>query len=280
VIPADVQTLKTLVREHWEREPCGIRYGRDTERESFFTKISAARYRLEPYIREFADFQGAIGKQVLEIGVGVGADFENWCAYADHATGIDLSERAIALTSERLALAAVDQDRYSLRTADAENLPFAAGKFDCVYSWGVLHHTPDTLRAFGETYRVLKHGGTLKAMIYRVPSWCGLMLYLQSLLGGNWRTSAKEAIFTGLESPGTKAYTINETRSMLKQVGYSDVVLSTTLTPGDLLTMYPSEKYDSLTFRLLWKLYPRWLVRLTGPKCGMGLLIQARKPLP
>src|SRR5262245_44089628 len=96
------ESIKSLVKEHWEREPCGIRYASANDRTRYFDEISDARYRLEPYIREFADFESAAGKRVLEIGVGAGADFENWCRYADHAAGIDLTEHSIDLTRERL----------------------------------------------------------------------------------------------------------------------------------------------------------------------------------
>ena len=31
-----------------------------------------------------------------------------------------------------------------LRVSDAEHLPFADNTFDIVYSYGVMHHSPDT----------------------------------------------------------------------------------------------------------------------------------------
>jgi len=49
---------------------------------------------------------------------------------------------------------------------DAENLPFADGSFDLVYSHGVLHHTPDTPRTIREVHRVLAPGGRAVIMLY------------------------------------------------------------------------------------------------------------------
>lgn len=155
-------SLKSKVKGHWEKEACGTRYGQEPDRKLYFDEVSAARYTLEPFIPSFADFQGAKDKTVLEIGVGAGADFQNWCNYATHATGVDLTSTAIALTGERLSVNSTSSARYSLRTADAENLPFENDSFDLVYSWGVLHHTPDTFRAFQEVFRVLKPGELLK----------------------------------------------------------------------------------------------------------------------
>lgn len=277
---AEPATLKGRVKEHWEREACGTRYGDETDRRLFFDEISAARYRLEPFIPGFADFAGASDKTMLEIGVGAGADFQNWCRHARHSTGVDLTEKAIALTIERLELNSVPRERYALQTADAENLPFEDESFDLVYSWGVLHHTPDTKRAFREVYRVLKPGGVVKAMIYHVPSWGGFMLYLRrGFARGKFSMTMKEAIYEDLESPGTKAYTLEEARDLVAQAGFEKTKVTAKLGPGDLLTIKPSAKYDSPVFRMIWRVYPRWLARLLGDRYGLDLLIEAKKPL-
>lgn len=273
------QQAKTQVKEHWETESCGTRYGADEDRQQYFEEISAARYRLEPYIQPFADFKSAHGLNVLEIGVGAGSDFQHWVDHAAHATGVDLTERAIDLTCERLQLSSTPHQRYTLRTADVEQLPFADESFDLVYSWGVLHHSPDTVRAFGEAFRVLKPGGTLRAMIYHDPSWTGLMLYLRyGVLFRQFRKSPREIIFKYLESPGTKVYTSEEASRFLTQIGFVDLKLSTKLGPGDLLTIRPSRKYDSYLFKVVRMVYPRWLVRLMGDRYGLNLLVSALKP--
>lgn len=269
---------KAEVKQHWERETCGTRYGESQDRRKYFAEISASRYTLEPYIPPFAEFGSASGRSILEIGVGAGSDFENWCAHAGHATGVDLTERGITLTAERLGLNGISPQRYTLRTADAESLPFADGTFDIVYSWGVLHHSPDTERCFEEALRVLRPGGQLKAMIYHTPSWTGLMLQLQhGIARGRIRMTMKEAIYHHLESPGTRAYTLGEAREVLNRIGYTDISLSSKLSPSDLLTIHPSDKYESLFFRLIWRAYPRWLVRRLGDKRGLNLLITATK---
>src|ERR1044072_4129994 len=110
--------LKAQVKAHWEAETCGTRYGTSAERKAYFDEISEARYRLEPYIEPFADFLRARGQTILEIGVVAVADFQNGCCYAQHATGIDLTELAIALTTERLQVNGVPGERYTLRTGD------------------------------------------------------------------------------------------------------------------------------------------------------------------
>jgi SAM-dependent methyltransferase len=271
--------LKSRVRDHWERETCGVRYGGDAvDRREWFSQIARTRQALEPYISDFARFEEARGKSVLEIGVGAGSDFIRWCEYADHATGVDLTAAGIALTSERLALEGVPECRYALLTADAERLPFPERSFDIVYSWGVLHHTPDTERAYREMFRVLRPGGVMRTMVYHVWSWTGLMLYLlHGALRGRPGQGLRGAINQHLESPGTKAYSRAEGIALATRAGFNEVDVTTRLGPGDLLLIKPSARYQGTLARLAFALYPRPLVRLLGDRFGLYLLIEGCK---
>jgi ubiquinone/menaquinone biosynthesis C-methylase UbiE len=272
-------SLKADVKSHWEAETCGTRYGASQNRREFFENVSSARYRLEPYITTFARFPEGAGREVLEIGVGAGSDFENWTRHARHATGVDLTEGAIALTQERLGLAGVDSSRFTLKVADAEGLPFADSSFDLVYSWGVLHHSPDTRAAFREVARVLRPGGVFRVMVYHVPSWVGLMLYLNhGLARGKVAMTTREAIYQHLESPGTKAYTVEEGRELVVQAGMQPVAVYPKLSFGDLLDLDPSAKHRGRKFDIAKRLYPRRVVRALGDRFGLYLLIDGRKP--
>jgi SAM-dependent methyltransferase len=150
--------------------------------------------------------------------------------------------------------------------------------FDIVYSWGVLHHTPDTGKAYREVFRVLRPGGLMRTMVYHVPCWTGLMLYLvHGLAKGAPRLGLKAAIYHHLESPGTKAYTRAEGAALATQTGFEQVSVSTGLGPGDLLQIKPSRRYQGRLARLAWELYPRPLIRLLGNRFGLYLLIEGRK---
>lgn len=267
------ETLKKRVREHWERQPCGTRDLPSGDRRAFFAELERERYAWEPYIKEFARFERGHGKRVLEIGVGAGTDFVNWVRAGANSTGVDLTEAGIALCRERLALEGLSA---TLQVADAERLPFADASFEIVYSYGVLHHSPNTQRAVDEVHRVLERGGTALIMIYHWPSWTGFLLWtLHCLLAGRPWKSARWAMAQHLESPGTKAYTVREASGLFR--AFSSVRIRPQLSHGDLLKMRPSPKYASAPYRLLWAAYPRWLVRVTGNHFGTGLLVEATK---
>jgi SAM-dependent methyltransferase len=261
--------LKDDVQRFWNAEPCGSRY---LGAQEDFDAHARARYALEPYIRDFAGFQESSGKRVLEIGVGMGADYLEWLKAGAIATGVDLSSASVERAQQRCQLAGLIPD---LRLADAEHLPFADSMFDIVYSYGVMHHSPDTAQCIREARRVLKPGGALRIMIYRHPSLTGLMLWLRyGLLRGK---SLRRSVYDHLESPGTNSFTSDEARVLMD--GFEQIEFRQEFSPGDLLLNEPSARFRGPLYRLIWKMYPRALVRAFGRKLGLFLLISARKPV-
>jgi ubiquinone/menaquinone biosynthesis C-methylase UbiE len=260
--------LKEKVRDFWNADPCGSRYLGDRVD---FEAHARARYQLEPHIHEFAGFAQSAGQRVLEIGVGMGADYLEWLKAGARATGVDLSSASLERAQRRCETAGYTPD---LRVSDAERLPFPDGTFDIVYSYGVMHHSPDTAQCIREARRVLKPGGSLRIMIYHHPSLTGFMLWLRyGLLRGK---SLRQSLYDHLESPGTKSYTQEEARAML--LGFEQIECRQAFSPGDLLLNEPSPRYQGWIYRVIWRLYPRFLVRKFGAKLGLFLLISAHKP--
>jgi SAM-dependent methyltransferase len=258
---------KEEVREFWNADPCGTRY---LEGKDDFDAHARARYKLEPYIFDFAKFQSARGLKVLEIGVGMGADYLEWLKAGAQATGVDLSAASIERARLRCEISGLLPD---LRVADAEQLPFSDNSFDVVYSYGVMHHSPNTELCVREAWRVLKPGGQARIMVYHHPSITGFMLWLRyGILRGK---SLRQSVFDHLESPGTKTYTRDEAVQLFH--GFHDVETQLVFSPGDLLLHQPSAKFQSWFYRLVWRLFPRALVRALGRRWGLFLLITATK---
>ena len=259
--------LKQDVQKFWNSDPCGTRYldgGED------FEAHARARYELEPYIADFAQFASARNLKVLEIGVGMGADYLEWLKAGAQATGIDISGISLERARRRCESAGFLPD---LRVADAEHLPFADESFDVVYSYGVMHHSPDTERCLQEARRVLKPGGEARVMLYHHPSLTGAMLWLR--FGALRAKSIRQTVYELLESPGTKTYTQAEVASLM--AGFENVVIRQVFSPGDLLFHRPSSRFQSPLYRLAWRFYPRFLVRKLGRNWGLFLLISGKK---
>jgi ubiquinone/menaquinone biosynthesis C-methylase UbiE len=262
--------LKDQVAEFWNAEPCGTRYLGDSAE---FAAHAQARYSLEPFIPRFAGFAASRGKRVLEIGVGMGADYEQWLKAGAIATGVDLSQTSLDRARRRCDLSGLTPD---LRLADAENLPFADNSFDIVYSYGVMHHSPDTARCLQEAWRVLKPGGEARIMLYHHASLTGFMLWLRY---GMWRVqSIRQCVYDRLESPGTKTFTASEVRALM--ANFANVMIEQVFSPGDLLLHQPSSRFQRPLYRMIWKLYPRLAVRKLARRGGLFLLITAHKPDP
>ncbi|MBL8601294.1 MAG: class I SAM-dependent methyltransferase [Myxococcales bacterium] len=264
---------KEAVRAHWDATPCGTRDLSPDDRRAFFRELEDERYALEPYIKPFARFWEGRDKDVLEVGVGAGTDFMQWVRAGARATGVDLTAQGVALTQERLALEGLSA---TVTQGDAEALPFDDARFDIVYSYGVLHHSPNTPRAIDEVYRVLKPGGRARVMIYHLYSWVAVMKWaMHGAAKGRPQMSLREAVHDHLESPGTKAYTVPEARALFGR--FRDVAVRTQLGHGDLLLMRPSERYPGRAHQLLWRAWPRPLIRLLGNRFGTAMMIEATR---
>jgi ubiquinone/menaquinone biosynthesis C-methylase UbiE len=232
-------TILGEVHDYWNRESCGTGVAKAQKHSrEYFEEIEQYRYRVEPEIFAFAQFTRHSGQTMLEVGVGAGTDFLQWCRAGTLAHGIDLTEEAIANVRERLSL--YGQRAVELKVANAENLPYADNTFDLVYSWGVIHHSPDTEKAFAEISRVVRKGGTVKLMLYHRHSLVAFYLWVRYALlrARPWR-SLSDVVYHHMESIGTKAYTRAEIRQMARRHGLSVQSIDVTASPTyDLLGQY------------------------------------------
>lgn len=264
---------KVLVHDFWNRASCGEELLlTDIDRAGYETQ-ARTRYELEPYIFDLARFAEARGRRVLEIGVGLGADHQQFAQAGADLTGIDLTERAIEHTGRRLASFGL---KSALAVGDAENLGFPDSSFDLVYSWGVLHHSPDTPKAVSEVWRVLKPGGEARVMIYHTWSLVGFMLWIRyALLRLRPWLSLADIYSRYLESPGTKAYTVAEARQLFS--AFREVKIRTVLTHGDLLESGAGQRHQGGLLTLARMFWPRRLLRAVFPFLGLFMLIEAKK---
>lgn len=255
------QKEKEEVQHFWDNVPCGtgnISYPEGSL--AYFEAIAKNRNQLEPFIGDYVQFKKWIGKKILEVGCGAGTDLVQFSMTGAHTVGIDLSPHSASIARSRLRAYNCQGD---VLIADAENLPFKKDEFELIYSWGVLHHTPNPEKAIREIYRVTKPGGEICAMLYHRHSLVSLQLYLlYGLLAFKPFRSLKDILAHHHESPGTKAYAVNEARQMFS--AFQRLEIQICLTPYDL--RYRRDKY-----------FPKWVRNLIPKRLGWFLVIRGQK---
>lgn len=170
----DIET----VQQFWDARPCNIEHSQAAVgSRQYFDEVEAKKYFIEPHIPPFAEFEKWENKEVLEIGCGIGTDSINFARVGAKLTVVELSEKSLELAKKRFAVYGLKAD---FIVGDAERLSsyFPDKKFDLVYSFGVIHHTPHPEAVIREIEQVIRPGGELRIMLYSKCSIKNLMISL------------------------------------------------------------------------------------------------------
>ena len=155
----------TEVYNFWNNRPCNIKHSnKEIGTREYFEEVTKRKYIVEPHILEFADFKKYKGKQVLEVGCGIGTAAQSFIEHRALYTGVDLSDKSVELAKERLKLFNLEGSIFQANIEELDNIDNK--QFDLVYSFGVLHHTPNPEKAMKNIWKMLKQGGEFKLMMY------------------------------------------------------------------------------------------------------------------
>lgn len=128
-------------------------YGRTKEEEKRdYFNVYKCKQESEGYFK---------GKLVLEGGCGHGRYVQMMAELGAEVIGVDLGE-GVEVAHGRVS----KHQNAHIVQADILALPFREGQFDYVYSLGVIHHTPDTRRAFSCLASLVRNGGLMKIWVY------------------------------------------------------------------------------------------------------------------
>jgi SAM-dependent methyltransferase len=170
------KSLEQRIRDYWNNQPCNVRHSKNTPGSlEFFQDVSARRYRVEPHIPEFAGFYLWQGKQVLEIGPGIGSDAAEFARNGADYYGIDYSDESVKLAQQRFKVEELEGTFVCGDSSDIESYS-TLPKMDLVYSYGVIHHFPAIDRIIDNVYNILKPGGEFRFMVYAKNSWKQAMI--------------------------------------------------------------------------------------------------------
>ena len=166
------------VKSYWNNQPCNINHSKKKFlSKEYFDEVKRKRYFVESHIPKFADFKKYKGKNVLEIGCGIGTDGIESIKNGANYTGVDLSKSSLNIFSERIKVLKLNNKNNTLLESSAEDLTNVPNKnYDLIYSFGVIHHTPNMKKAFDEIYKKANKKTLIKIMLYAKYSYKNFML--------------------------------------------------------------------------------------------------------
>jgi len=218
--PDYLYKLETV--RNWSSVPCGSSYSALNDfSKDHFGDIEAYRYKAHPWLRAILNSLDVQGKRVLEIGYGAGSDHAVLAQRGGEMHGIDLTPRSLEVTKAHLAVHGCTS---KLVVGDAELLPYEVNYFDFVYSFGVIHHSPNTEQIVQEIHRVLKPGGKAFVTVYHKHSiffWWSVFV-LGFVVRGGWRRRTLRQQLSLIEHPNNnenmviRLYTASQFKQLFK----------------------------------------------------------------
>lgn len=161
------------VRDYWNARPCNIRHSpKAVGSREYFDEVEERKYFVESHIPAFADFPRWANKSVLEIGCGIGTDTINFARHGATVTAVDLSTASIDVARQRAEVFGLS-DRIQFIQGDSEQLDelVSPRKFDLIYSFGVIHHTPHPDRVVEKVRGFMGPDSELRLMVYSRVSY-------------------------------------------------------------------------------------------------------------
>jgi 2-polyprenyl-3-methyl-5-hydroxy-6-metoxy-1,4-benzoquinol methylase len=178
------------VRDYWDRRPCNVRHSpAEVGTRQYFDEVEARKYFVEPHILRLAQFERWRDKRVLEIGCGIGTDTIRFARAGAQVTAVDLSRASLELARRRAAVYGLT-DQVRFYEADAEHLAEVVPPepYHLVYSFGVIHHSPQPERILEQVRQsFVAPGSTLKLMVYHKYSWKVFWILATYGRGAFWR---------------------------------------------------------------------------------------------
>lgn len=261
------------VQNYWDSRPCNIRHSpREIGSIEYFNDVEARKYFVEPHIPDFAEFGRWKDKKVLEIGCGIGTDTINFARAGAEVTAMDYSEESLKIAKQRAKVFDLPIKFYH---ADAERISevIPVEKYDLVYSFGVIHHTPHPLKAVAEIKKYMDKDSVFKIMVYSRNSYKTWWIILKYGLGQFWKKDKLIAKYSEAQtgSPVTYSYTKNSISTLLDGFKIDDMFI-------DHIFPYSIPEYKKYQYKKVWyfRVLPNFLFRQMEKTWGWHLCVSAK----
>lgn len=266
------------VRSFWDRRPCNLRHSpAPVGSIAYFEQVAERKYRVEPHIPSFADFDYWADKRVLEIGCGIGTDTMSFAGAGADVTAVDLSPKSLELARQRAETFDL-ADRVDFHQADAQRLAeyITPTPHDLIYSFGVIHHAPDPAAILRQAHAFAAPDATLKVMVYHRYCTKVLRMLLTSppTKWGDLDALIAEHSEAQSGCPVTYAYSRKAGRELLEQAGW-------TVTETRVEHIFPWRIRDYVEYRYVkampWRALPDRFLRWMEKRVGWHLCLTAKR---
>lgn len=205
-----IQDIKEATKSVWGSTPAGWTYGQGFQKgtKEFFESVLEKRFSYEcDWLDDIVKFERFRGKRILEIGCGAGYDAYQFCKHGADYTGIDLTPDNPIIAQKHLAFF-----NYKAQTLemDAEQLHFSE-KFDYIYSFGVLHHTPYIKKALKNIFDVLNENGEAQIIVYHKHS----IFYILQVVLCDWIFKMKFLKMSLKDRRSHIEYTLSDSKALV-----------------------------------------------------------------
>jgi SAM-dependent methyltransferase len=254
------------IKEYWNRQPCNINHSKKKFlTKEYFKEVKKKKYFVEKHIPTFAEFNKYKNKNILEIGCGIGTDAIEFIKNKNKYIGIDYSDRSLEICKIRVSKYRLEKYKPVFMLDNCEtlnNIKKLKKKFDLIYSFGVIHHTPNMQNCFDAIYKIADKNTEIKIMVYAKNSYKKFLLQ-----DTNYRYEAQKGC--------PVVHTVNDNdinnlvRNKFKIVEkYQDFIFPYKIKP------YKSGKFIKVDH---FKVMPKKIFNLLSKNVGEHMLLRLKK---
>lgn len=265
------------VKHFWDRRPCNIRHSpKPVGTRQYFDEVEERKYFVETHIPRFAQFERWQGKKVLEIGCGIGTDTINFARHGAYVTAVELSKKSLEIAQQRAEVYGLeDRIRFYLGNAEELTTFVPVEPYDLVYSFGVIHHTPNPERVIEQMRHYVQPGSTISIMIYYRYSWKVLWILIIYGKGRFWRLAELVAQHSEAETgcPVTYTFTRSKAKKLFRRHGFQVTEMWV-----DHIFPYRIPDYVQYRYVKVWyfRSMPQTLFRWLERRFGWHLCVKAQ----
>ena len=206
------------VKNYWDNRPCNLKHSnKDKDTVEYYDEVMRKKFLVEPHIPGFCQFDQYKGKKILEIGSGLGTMAVNYAMCGAEVTCVELSDKSLELCKKNFEVRGLKGHFYSGNAEELVSFLPQGVKYDMIFSFGVIHHSPHPEVIVENMKQVLNPGGELKLMVYNKYSFKLFAIFKELNIwdfhDANYQIAKRSE--AEINCPITFTYTPNEATKLL-----------------------------------------------------------------